>query len=302
MEQEDLQPITIVVACDDHYLIMLAALLKSIELNHKTEEPIRVFIVEDNVSRKNKSRLEASVTDGKISLHWIKMSDTIPKGMQFPLDNNTYPLNIYIRLLIPYFLPKEIKRVLFLDVDMIMLEDISKLWHTDIGDKTIGAVTDSVTKTLRHGVANYKELGLDPDVKYYNAGLQIINLEKWRAQGMTEKIFKSIEENISYAKPVDQYGANVCMVNQWHELDPLWNYFSNGNNPSPYLIHYFHRKPFYKSYSNNPLYKDIFYDYLNQTPWSNSKPVGELSRYAKKLSNVLQKVPLLFSSKLSLNK
>ncbi len=296
------QPITVVVASDDHYLIMLAALLKSIELNHKTEEHIEVYIVEDNVPAKNKEKLKASLTEGKISLIWIKMEDTIPKGFKFPLDKNTYPLNIYIRLLIPYFMPKELKKVLFLDVDMIMLEDISKLWHTDIGDKIIGAATDSVTKTLRNGVGNYQELGLNPDTKYYNAGLQIINLEKWRENNMTDKIFSTIKNNIKYATPVDQYGANVAMVNKWHELNPLWNYFSNGTNPDPYLIHYFHRKPFYKSYSNNPVYRDIFYQYLNQTKWNNSKPVGEMSRYLKKLGNVLQKFTLLLPGNLTLIK
>jgi lipopolysaccharide biosynthesis glycosyltransferase len=289
---KEVTPITIVVACDDHYMILTAALLKSIEMNHSTGEPIEVYIVEDNVSSRNKNRLLSSVGSSML-LYWIKMSEAIPEGMSLPVVNNTYPLNTFIRLFIPHFIPQHIKKVIFMDVDMIVLGDISKLWHTDIGDHIIGAVTDSITKTLGNGIANYEQLRLNPASKYFNAGLQIINTDKWREQHMTEKIVNLINENRKFAALGDQYGLNIGLAEQWQEIDPLWNYFSNGNHPHPYLIHYYHRKPFYKTYFNN--YQEIFYEYLDYTAWKNTKPVGESRRYLKKISNMIPKWKLLFS-------
>lgn len=285
-------PITIVVACDDHYMILLAALLKSIELNHSSGERIEVYIVEDNVSIRNKNRLLNSVGNSMV-LHWIKMNEAIPEGMSLPVVNNTYPLNTFIRLFIPHFIPQHIKKVIFMDVDMIVLNDISKLWHIDIGDHIIGAVTDSITRTLGNGIANYEQLGLNPGAKYFNAGLQIINTDKWREHHMTEKIVNLINENRKFAGLGDQYGLNIGLAEQWQEIDPLWNYFSSGNHPHPYLIHYYHRKPFYKTYFNN--YQEMFYEYLDYTAWKNTKPVGESRRYLKKISNMIPKWKLLFS-------
>lgn len=285
-------PITIVVACDDHYMILLAALLKSIELNHSSGEPIEVYIVADNVSPASKSNLIRSAGN-EMLLHWIDMEDAIPKGMSLPVVNNTYPLNTFIRLFIPHFIPLDVKKVIFMDVDMIVLEDISKLWHTNIDNHIIGAVTDSITRTIGNGVANYQELGLNPESKYFNAGLQLINTEKWRKNATTEKIITLINDNKRFAGLGDQYGLNIGLADQWQEIDPLWNYFSSGDHPRPYLIHYYHRKPFYKTYFNN--YQDIFYEYLACTAWKNAKPVGESRRYLKKISNILPKWKLIFS-------
>src|SRR5688572_21732588 len=194
---KEMSPITIVVACDDHYMILTAALLKSIEMNHLSGEPIEVYIVEDNVSVKNKTRLLNS--SESMTIHWIKMNEAIPEGMSLPVVNNTYPLNTFIRLFIPHFIPQDIKKVIFMDVDMIVLEDISKLWHINIDDHIIGAVTDSITKTIGNGIENYEQLGLNPESKYFNAGLQLINTDKWREHHMTEKIVNLINENRIFA-------------------------------------------------------------------------------------------------------
>lgn len=289
--------ITIVVACDNHYLIMLAALLKSIEINHISEEYIDVWIVEDNITRKNKKKLQDSISGNTMGLNWISSKKAIPQGMSLPLDKNTYPLNIFMRLFIPYFLPKEIDKALYLDVDMLVLEDISKLWCTNIENYIAGAVTDSICKITRIGIKNYQELGLEPSAPYFNSGLLLMNLKKWIEYNVTPKVIECVNKNRNYASFSDQYGLNVILSDKWLELDPLWNYYSNGNHPSPYLIHFFHRKPFYKTYNYNKDYQNIFYQYLEQTKWKGEKPIGELKRYLVKFGNVVEKIPLLFKKK-----
>lgn len=289
--------ITIVVACDNHYLIMLAALLKSIETNHKTDEFIDIWIVEDNITAKNKRKLSESISEDVMNLHWIKSDNAIPQGMTLPLDKNTYPLNIFMRLFIPYFLPKEIKKALYLDVDMLVLSDISDLWHTNIGDNIAGAVTDSICKKISVGMKNHKELGLNPDAPYFNSGLLLMNLDLWKTHNVTPRVIDCVNQNRNYASFSDQYGLNYVLTGKWTELDPLWNYYSNGNHPKPYLIHFFHRKPFYKTYNYNKEYQKLFYSYLAKTAWKNQQPIGELKRYLVKIGNVLEKIPVYFKNR-----
>lgn len=293
------QRITIVVACDDHYMIMLAALLKSIEKHYGGKEPMDVYIVEDKVTAASKRQLQQSINKWVLHLHWIPMETAIPADMRLPVVNNSYPLNTFIRLFIPHFLPQHLARALFMDVDMIVLDDIQKLWAHDIGDCVIGAVQDSITKTIGNldggGIPNYEALGLPADAKYFNAGLQLINLPKWREEKTTEAIIDCVNDNLKDANMGDQYGLNVVLVNRWHELPALWNYMANGDHAHPHLIHFIHRKPFYKSYFNNAAYQKIFYDYLAETAWKSARPVGESRRYVKKLNNVLEKVKARFS-------
>jgi lipopolysaccharide biosynthesis glycosyltransferase len=143
-------------------------------------------------------------------------------------------------------------------------------------------------------VKNYKELNFDPRENYFNAGLQLINTGKWREEAITEKTIDAINKYRDFALLGDQYGLNISLYKKWHELDPLWNHFCCFKHPNPHLIHFYGRKPIYNTYNNH--FRDVFYFYLNQTEWKNSKSIGEFNRYIKKIGNVLQKASLLFGN------
>lgn len=285
--------ISIVLVSDDYYVILLAAFLKSIEMNHKTDEIIDVYIVDDDISKRNRKKVINSLTSDKMKLNWLLMNEIIPKDIELPLVGNSYPINTYLRVLIPYFIPKDIKKIIFLDVDMIMLEDISLLWNIDIGNSIIGAVSDTIgpiEKTIGNGIENYAELGLNPDEKYFNAGLMVINVEKWLEQNMTRKTFDAINSNKKYAALGDQYGLNISLIGQWFHINPLWSCFSVNTIVKPYLVHYFNIKPIFKDYPYN--YREEFYNYLNQTKWKGFKPMGKMSRNIKKAKNLIQKAKI----------
>lgn len=286
--------ISILLVCDDYYAILLCAFLKSIEINHRSEEIIDAYIVDDNISKKNHQKITTSLTSPKLKLHWILMKDAIPKDMNLPFINNAYPLNILVRLLIPYFIPANIEKIIYFDVDMIMLDDISNLWNIDIKENIIGAVSDTIgpnVKTIGNGIGNYVELGLDGNQKYFNSGLQVIDTKKWIDAEITKRTMDAIANNKKYASLSDQYGLNVALIGQWYELDAKWSCFSVNTSIKPSLIHYFHRKPIFKAYAYS--YKEEFYYYLNQTEWKNFKPIGKVSFYLKKIKNLIQKLKFI---------
>lgn len=285
--------IPIVVVTDEHYVIMLAALLKSIEVNHKSGEKIAVYVIADGVKKSSQKKIHSSVDAAMFAITWIKMEDTIPAGVKLPLDRTSYPVTIYLRLFIQYIVPKETQKALFLDVDMIVLEDVSKLYNQDLASNVIGAVQDPRLLTFDNswgGIMNYKELGFAPDTKYFNTGLLLINTQKWAEQNLAQKVIDCINDNIKFANYPDQYGFNVVLANQWLELDTRWNYFASGDLEQPYLVHFISRKPFYTSYEYNEKYKALFYKYLKLTEWRNAKPIGEVDRYFKKIKNIWVKI------------
>jgi lipopolysaccharide biosynthesis glycosyltransferase len=60
--------ITIVVASDNHYAILIAALLKSIEINHKTPEHIDFYIIDDGISHESIRKINSIPDPSKITL------------------------------------------------------------------------------------------------------------------------------------------------------------------------------------------------------------------------------------------
>lgn len=67
-------------------------------------------------------------------------------------------------------------RVLSLDVDTIVMGDMTPLWETDLGDNYLGAV---------HDLAR-----LDPD--YINGGVMLLNLRQLRADGKDLEIIRQL--------------------------------------------------------------------------------------------------------------
>jgi len=295
----EIQPIVIVVACDNHYVPLLAALMKSIEVNHKTNEAIHFFILDDGIFKRNKTKLEKSVCPEIFTFHWIQKDKVIPAGMSIPYDNSSYPLIIHMRMFIPYFVPEVYEKVIYMDVDMIVTDDISKLWNTDMKGYTIAAVIDVRIKEFggSRAVENYRELGFDAKTKYFNTGLLLMNTKKWREEDLTPVIFNCIEENRKYANYPDQYGLNVVFANKWLQLDTRWSWSAEEWIPDASLIHFIWRKPIYKTYMFDKRYQELFFTYLNQTKWKGFVPINEFRRLTKKVLNKILKLPLLLKSK-----
>jgi lipopolysaccharide biosynthesis glycosyltransferase len=292
-------PITLVVATDNFYAILLSALVKSIELNHKSGEKIHVHVIDDGISSKNIKLISETVSKEMFTFFWHKTNTVVPKDVKFPDDISALPITVYMRLFAPYLIPKETKKMLYLDVDMIVLKDISTLWNVDLGDKLFAAVQDRCATMLSKwgGVANYKELGLQADDAYFNSGLLLLDPIRWRAMDVPNKVIKVISENTKYAKWPDQYGLNVVLVNQWLMLDPRWNAFADNKYEDPFLVHYLNIKPIFKSYKSQPEYYDLFHQYLKQTPYKNFRVLSNrhlmlrkvITRISKKIGALTRK-------------
>jgi lipopolysaccharide biosynthesis glycosyltransferase len=289
------EPIRIVCASNNHFVVMLAALIKSIEKNNKTDREIIFYIIDDRINEKNKLKLEKSIKQQSINIVWIPLDAKLLSSIKFPNDHSTYPKNIYARLVIEYFIPSTIDRVIYLDSDMMLNTDVSNLWETDLEGNVIGAVQEPNVKTMdcpwNSGVKNYEELNIPAKAKYFNSGLLLIDMEKWKKEKVGQKVVECVEKNKKYAIQPDQYGLNVVLWNKWKELDSGWNHYANVPvEHLPHNIHFVFRKPIYKSYNGLDTYRKLFYNYLRETMWQDFKPLGELQRKLIKMNNVLEKV------------
>src|SRR5207244_1433075 len=100
------------------------------------------------------------------------------------------------------------------------------LWDRGTGDHAVLAVQDSIAPYVssRFGVARYRELGLPPKAKYFNAGVLVLNLDRWRRERVTERALEYVK---AYAHEVsfwDQEGLNAVLSGKWGELDSVWNW------------------------------------------------------------------------------
>jgi len=291
MKMTKTKNITLVTVCNNHFAVMLAALLKSIVENQHGTDFISIYIVDDGISRKNRRLLESIIQAPNFDVIWIPIKKAVPKHIRLPLDNSTFPLCVYARICIPYFLPPGIGKAIYLDADTLVECDISKLWNVDITGYGLAAVMDKAkTVSARWaGIKNYKALGIPADSLYFNTGVLVMDIKKWREDDIPKKVFRFIEENIQYATFPDQYGLNVYFANQWSVLPAHWNSYAQDDTPNPHIIHFTGMKPIYKGYQFNEHYRSRFYGYLSTTPFRKFKPKSTYHRLLLKVLHILEK-------------
>ncbi|KAL3538242.1 hypothetical protein ACH5RR_001608 [Cinchona calisaya] len=120
-----------------------------------------------------------------------KISSTVRETLEQPLN--------YARNYLAFLLGPCVERVIYLDSDVILVDDILKLWRTNLDIATVGSPEychANFTKYFTPKFWSQKEFfsvfsGRKPC--YFNTGVMVIDLVKWRKFGYTQKIERWME-------------------------------------------------------------------------------------------------------------
>lgn len=121
-------------------------------------------------------------TDLCVECHFIQVDEHMFEG--FP-ESDRYPKQIYYRLAAPLLLPRELDRILYLDVDLVVINPLRELYGIDFEGNYYGACSH-----VKHFLTkcNQKRLGVSEDVPYINTGVMMMNLPLLREDLTLEKI------------------------------------------------------------------------------------------------------------------
>ena len=127
----------------------------------------------------------------------------------------------FMKLMLPELLDED--RIIYLDSDLVVRRDLSELFSSDIGGYVVAAsgVAEIEWQLERSFFAS---LGLNEKAKYFNGGVMLIDLQRWRASRITEKCMEFIEKYPRELITADQTVLNyVFYKNQFFELDSSYN-------------------------------------------------------------------------------
>ena len=99
---------------------------------------------------------------------------SVPKKIfkGFP-ETERYPVQIYYRLVAPLLLPETIDRILYLDVDTVIINSLKTIYNIDFEENWFAACTH--TKEFLKKINQFR-LRIDKDVPYINTGIMLMNL------------------------------------------------------------------------------------------------------------------------------
>ncbi|KAJ3531773.1 hypothetical protein NMY22_g8017 [Coprinellus aureogranulatus] len=198
--------INIGITADSSYTMPLAVLLHC--LLDRTPGRISVYLLDCGLTDLDKERVK--------DIFSVRQDATL-NILSLPSESLTAELGsaVWAKIDLASIVPVE--RLLYLDADILIRGDIHSLWDTDLEGCPIGAALDIGHPFGPSGLPNGSS-----DIKYFNAGVLLMDLTKIRSSGEMEALVETSKQmkNSTFA---DQDSLNVHFRGRWKEVSVKWN-------------------------------------------------------------------------------
>ncbi len=158
---------------------------------------------------------------GNASVRFVDISDELEtSGLSDYRQTARLPLSSCYRLLLPRILPAYDK-IVYIDVDVAVCRDLGELYETDVGDNWFAAAKDVVYNTKPEYVFWAAKWGFAEWDGYVNAGVLVMNLERFRREPVFDRLKEIVFEAAKWN--CDQDALNFVCKGAIAPLDPRWN-------------------------------------------------------------------------------
>ncbi|MBE6415938.1 MAG: glycosyltransferase family 8 protein [Akkermansiaceae bacterium] len=292
------ETIHIALCADKAFTVPLGLCLRSIMQSSAEGTQYHFHILDSGVDRKLLLR------GGFSNITWYDVAD---KMRDLPVYER-FPSATYHRFLLPTLLPTEITRVLFLDCDTVVNQDLGKIYQTDLQGNTIAAVPWVVLGHYQEEYGQHlrsfpRRFGLEDDgTPYFYASLLVMDLAAMRSYGTTARIIEMVR-NTPREKLIwlDQDALNATLRGHITPLPLEYNVIplfseqleneseeAKAAYAAPAIVHFAAMKPNILTGPRNKLEED-FFRFWQESPWARCipYPLISLSRMPSPLAALL---------------
>lgn len=281
-------PVPVVFAANNYFSPIFATCLQSV-LDHTS--PVRNYdlvLLESDVSKENQGILLNMVADyPNVSLRFFD-AERLLGGYHLEAKEHI-SVETFFRFLIQDILPTY-EKVLYLDCDLVVREDVAKLYDTDIGNHMLAAARDPDFLGQING-ANpstleycQTELKMKDPYQYFQAGVLLLNTKAMREAYSLSQWLTFASHGYKYS---DQDVLNLYCEGRVYYLDMAWNLITDcaryrvehvvtyapaeiyktyqKAHEAPKIIHYAgYMKPWHRPEED---YASVFWEYARKTPY-----------------------------------
>ena len=279
-----MERLNVVLAADETYAKQLSVALRSLS-DCAEDTEYRAFVLQSGFGRELRARVEASC-DEHVTVTWLDVPEHLVAGVQ--VGRRVSRASTY-RIVVPAVLPSDVSRVVYLDCDVIVRKPLDELGAVDLDGAPVAGVRDAYIAAVCTEIP-WRHAGIDPGAPYFNAGVLVIDLDRWRAMDVAARGIALLRE--LRLRQVDQSALNTLFASQWCALSPRWNLQSHhlaGDRSrawafedrdelehaiaDPAIVHLtqsaFSRP--WEAASSHPL-RDLWFEVLDRTAWAGWRP------------------------------
>jgi len=212
----DLADLTFALAADSNFAMQLAVALRSLAAHHP--EGCRVFVMHDAIDDELRARIVRGLP-AAAEVAWLAVRSPEIQAAHRP---DFLPPASLFRLTMPSLLPDSVDRLVYLDADTVVRSSLAPLFATDLVNNFCGAVHDPLVPWAGAPMGlPWRELEVDPSTPYFNAGVLVVSLERWRADDVEARSLALLQRH--QLRWADQCALNAVIGAQWAAVPPVWN-------------------------------------------------------------------------------
>ena len=262
--------IPVYFSCDDRFLKFTSVAVESMIINANKDYTYRVYILHSDITDENQAIMYNHFNKyNNMELYFVNVSDYLKSINDLLPVRDYYSKTTYYRLLIAKMFT-EYDKTIYLDSDMIIKGDISKLYEMELGNNLVGAAHEqAMVQTDAYG--DYVEKNLDISrYQFFNAGMLLINSKLWRDEEVFEK-FMYLLNIYTFKVTQDEDYLNVICKDRVLFVGDNWNTESFLNkeisDEDINIIHYIMwAKPWHFT---EVRYNEFFWKYAKLSPYYN---------------------------------
>ncbi len=245
----------IAVACDNSFVNHTIVTLNSLK-KFNSNRCFFIHILDSGITGKFRLKFKLFLYQYGFKFKFHKMDYKSIKSA--PVSHHV-TLASYNRIFLSSVLDKDLERILYLDSDIIILGSIDNLYNCDLSNFFVAAAGETISCKDR------ERLEFFDDEQYFNAGILVVNLKKWRESNIESNLVDFIKNHSSKIKYWDQDVLNYCLKNKWMKLPQKYNLTHFFFYPEVYPPAYFGMKEDeYNDSVKNPV---IIHFTSHQKPW-----------------------------------
>ncbi len=216
MMLENENSISIAMICDDNYVLPTCVTITSIIKSMKTNRKLDIYIFASDISTDNQYYFK-TLASANVNINIKCVSADKFKGVHNATENSMCVATeaALFKFYLPELLPN-LKKVLYLDGDLVVRKDISELFDYEIEGYPLAAVKDSGNIYTKNKERKRFE-------KYFNSGVMLLNLELLRKENASEILFKTKQKQV-VSNLMDQDVFNQIFDNRILELPIVYNF------------------------------------------------------------------------------
>lgn len=274
------QELHIAIATDRNYLPHAATLMRSIcENNQRHNLRFHILTMDSRLEQDEKlNQFFLELRGDRVSFEVLFVDENHPLIRAIPSGCVIQSRSAFLRFFAPELI--NVEKLLYLDCDMIVLDDLAPLFDINLGDKTLGVVSDLFGSARAYA----KGFGLH----YFNSGMVLFNIPKWKAEHCLEQSLKFIQGPFSRLFSGKKHAGDQDVLNmlfqgqvvyvhpKYNAVNPLFlrrpdfrgDVFKEAHD-KPVIVHFAGGAKPWNAADFHPLTQE-YWKYRQMTPWKNA--------------------------------